>query len=190
LSCSEARSEKQKTEGRPAERWFAIVPRSAAVHEEGYSTIVKRLNDEGIPGTRGRRWSKGSLQQLVNNERYLGRQIWGQQSVEHEPGTGRRIMRPNPRSTWHVVERPELRIISDDLWKRAHDARAELRAAVAPTGSLARRKSGKHHSAHVLSGFVKCGLCGGAITSVSGGKGSPRFGCRRSWQEAMSARIA
>jgi Recombinase zinc beta ribbon domain len=26
-------------------------------------------------------------------------------------------------------------------------------------------------------------VCGGAISSVSGGKGSPRFGCRRSWQD-------
>lgn len=39
------------------------------------------------------------------------------------------------------------------------------------------------HSKHLFSGFARCGTCGGAIASVSGGRGSPRFGCRRSWQE-------
>ena len=52
------------------------------------------------------------------------RQIWGQQSIDHEPGTGRRIVRNNPRSQWHIAERPDLRIISDELWGRAHKRRA------------------------------------------------------------------
>jgi site-specific DNA recombinase len=150
----------------------------------GLSTVVKRLNAEGIPGTRGKPWSKGAVQSIVDNERYLGRQIWGQQSVEHEPGTGRRIMRDNPRDQWHVVDRPDLRIISDELWHRAQTSRAEIRAVVAAKGAaLARGKSGKHHSKHLFSGFARCGTCGGSIAAVSGGKGSPRFGCRRSWQE-------
>ena len=150
----------------------------------GLSTVVKRLNAEGIPGTRGKRWSKGAVQGVLNNERYRGLQIWGQQYVEHVPGTGRRIKRANPREQWHVVERPELRIVSDELWTRIHSTRAEIRAAVAPKGkSLARGKSGKHHSQHLFSGFARSGVCGGAMSSVSGGKGSPRFGCRRSWQE-------
>jgi hypothetical protein len=128
--------------------------------------------------------SKGAIQSVVDNERYLGRQIWGQQSAEHEPGTGRRIMRDNPRDQWHVVDRPDLRIISDELWDSAQTSRAEIRAIVAAKGAaLARGKSGKHHSKHLFSGFARCGTCGGSIAAVSGGKGSPRFGCRRSWQE-------
>src|SRR4029450_9702780 len=75
-------------------------------------------------------------------------------------------------------------MLSSALWPRPHSTRAEIRAAVAPKGkSLARGKSGKHHSKHLFSGFARCGVCGGAMSSVSGGKGSPRFGCRRSWQE-------
>jgi DNA invertase Pin-like site-specific DNA recombinase len=112
----------------------------------GRSTIVKRLNAEGIPGTRGRRWSKGALQTLVINERYLGRQVWRQQSVEHEPGTGRRIMRDNPRDKWFVVDRPDLRIVSDELWQRAQSTMADVRPIVAPNRELARGKSGKYHS--------------------------------------------
>jgi len=38
----------------------------------------------------------------------------------------------------------------------------------------------------LFSGFSRCGVCGGAISGVSGGKGSPRFGCSRSWQNGTS----
>jgi site-specific DNA recombinase len=126
------------------------------------------------------------VSRILKNERYLGRQIWGQQAVEREPATGRKIMRDRPRSEWKVVERPNLRIVSDELWERTQATRREIREAVAPK-NLARGKSGKHHSHHLFTGFTKCAVCGGAISSVSGGKGSPRFGCRRSWQEGLSA---
>jgi DNA invertase Pin-like site-specific DNA recombinase len=153
----------------------------------GLTTILERLNAEGVPGTGGKRWSKGALTRVVKNERYLGRQIWGQQSVEHEPGTGRRIMRDNPRHEWKITERPELRIISDELWERAQKTRADVRAAVAPKRNLARGKDARYQSKHLLTGFAKCAICGYAMTSVSGGSGSPRLGCRRSWGEGRDA---
>ena len=106
----------------------------------GLTSIVERLNAEGIPGTGEKRWTKSPVSRILKNERYLGRQIWGQQSVEREPGTGRRIMRDNPRSEWKVEERPELRIISDELWARTQKTRAEVREAVAPKRNLARGK--------------------------------------------------
>ena len=109
------------------------------------------------------------------------------QSVEREPGTGRKRQRQNPRSEWQVRDRPDLRIVSDELWGRAHATRREVRAALAPKGNLARGRDAKHHSPHLFSGFAKCHTCGGAMTSVSGGAGSPRFGCRRSWNEGRNA---
>jgi DNA invertase Pin-like site-specific DNA recombinase len=153
----------------------------------GATGIVERLNAEGVPGTGGKRWTRTPVSRILKNQRYLGRQIWGQQSVEHEPGTGRRIMRDNPRSEWRVEERPELRIVSDELWEKAQNTRAEVRKAVAPKRNLARGKDARFHSAHLLTGFSKCQICGGAMTSVSGGSGSPRLGCRRSWGEGRDA---
>jgi site-specific DNA recombinase len=153
----------------------------------GLATIVDRLNTEGVLGTGGKRWTKTPVTRILKNERYLGRQIWGQQYVEHEPGTGRKIMRDKPRSEWLVEERPELRIVSDDLWSRAQETRAEVRKTVAPKRNLARGKDARFHSEHLFTGFAKCHSCGGAMTSVSGGTGSPRLGCRRSWGEGRSA---
>lgn len=153
----------------------------------GLANIVSRLNVGGIAGSGGKRWTKAPISRVLQNERYLGRQIWGQRLVERAPGTGRKFMRSNPREEWRVQERPDLRILSDELWQRAHATRAAVRTAVAPKGGLARGKAGKYHSRHLFSGFAKCHTCGGAMTSVSGGKGSPRFGCRRSWNEGRDA---
>jgi site-specific DNA recombinase len=153
----------------------------------GLASIVDRLNTEGIPGSGGKRWTKTPVGRMLKNERFLGKQIWGQQSVEHEPGTGRRIMRDNPRDEWRVEDRPDLRIVSDELWERVQQTRAAVREAVAPKQNLARGKDARFHSANLLTGFAKCHLCGGAMTSVSGGSGSPRLGCRRSWQEGRNA---
>ena len=152
----------------------------------GLTSIVERLNGEGIPAANGKRWSKSPVGRILKNERYLGKQIWGQQSVEHEPGTGRRTQRDNPRSEWRIEDRPDLRIVSDELWEKVQQTRAAVREAVAPKQNLARGKDARFHSTHLLTGFAKCHVCGGAMTSVSGGKGSPRLGCRRSWQEGRS----
>jgi site-specific DNA recombinase len=134
----------------------------------GLTRIVERLNAEGVPGSTGKRWSKNAVARILRNERFLGRQIWGQKSVEHEPGTGRRIMRENPRSEWRVEDRPDLRIISDELWEKAQQTRAQVPEAVAPKRNLARGKDARFHSPHLFTGFAKCHLCGGAMSSVSG----------------------
>jgi hypothetical protein len=38
------------------------------------------------------------------------------------------------------------------------------------------------YSRHLFSGFMTCRVCGGAIVIVTGGYGSPRYGCLRSWR--------
>ena len=78
----------------------------------GLANIVSRLNVGGIPNSGAKRWTKTPVSRILQNERYLGRQIWGQRSVEREPGTGRKFMRSNPREEWRVQERPDLRILS------------------------------------------------------------------------------
>jgi site-specific DNA recombinase len=132
-----------------------------AANGVGLTTIVERLNAAGIPGTSGKRWSKTAVRRILVNERYLGRQIWGQQSVEHEPGTGRRVMRDNPRSEWRIEERPELRIVSNELWNKVQQTRAQVREAVAPKRNFAHGKDARFHSPHLFTGFANA-------TSVAG----------------------
>jgi site-specific DNA recombinase len=153
----------------------------------GVATIVERLNREGSRGPRGRRWGFSVVRRMLQNERYRGRHIWGQQKRERQPGTNHKVARLVPREQWHIHERPDLQIVSDAVWERVQAVRSEVRQSVAPKRNLARGRDARFHSPHLFSGFMKCGCCGGAITTVSGGKGSPRFGCSRSWRNGVSA---
>ena len=96
----------------------------------GIPRLVNQLNAEGVPGPRGGRWSFSSLQRLLRNERLTGKAIWGQRRHERRPGSRQKVTRPIPRSEWRIAERPELRIVSDELWN-AVAQRRELVAAVA-----------------------------------------------------------
>ncbi len=150
----------------------------------GVETIVSRLNREGIRGPRGRRWRAGTVRTVLANEKYRGLHIWGKQSVYRKPGTRQRVLRDLPREQWHIQDRPELRIVAEELWTRVQTRRAEVRQAFGLKAgqNLVRGRNAALYSRHLFSGFMRCGVCGGAVTVVSGGFGSPRYGCLRSWK--------
>ena len=150
--------------------------------------MADRLNAMGAPPPRGPRWTRHHLQRMLQNERYRGRAIWGQQVFERRPGTNRKVARRRPRDRWHVVDRPELRIVDDDLWQRAQARRASVRASLkldAVTGR-ARGRTGLY-SKHLLVGLSQCGVCGKGFTVISSRHGSPRYGCHQSWHNGLTA---
>lgn len=150
----------------------------------GAARLVERLNKEGHRGPRGRRWREGAVKRVLANEKYRGLLIWGKKRMERRPGTRHHVERPNPRDEWHTVERPELRIVSDDLWERVQARRAAVKGTLHldPRLRLMRGKNAALHSPHLFSGFMTCGTCGGTVVIVTGGYGSPRYGCLRSWR--------
>ena len=159
-------------------------------YTEGVSlpAIADQLTQAGVPAPRGTRWNKNALSRILTNERYLGKQIWGQHTFERRPGTNRRVQRKRPRKEWHVADRPELRIVSDDLWERAQSRRRRLRQTSSHTGSRVRVGGPAGlYSPHLLVGLSRCGVCGGGVSIVSAGRGSPRYGCPNSAQNGVAA---
>lgn len=151
--------------------------------------IAKQLNDEGIPGPDGRRWSDTTLRGhakrgtgFLNNETYVGRLVWNRQRYVKDPATGKRVSRLNPPENWIITEVPHLRIIDDALWQAAkarQDALAEEHAAAIAgvRASFARRAAnplaGLQRPQSLLSGLVTCGVCGGFYRL----RGQDRFAC-------------
>jgi DNA invertase Pin-like site-specific DNA recombinase len=80
--------------------WFA-----AGFGSSGSRRIVVRLNQEGHPGPRGRRWREGAVKRLLSNEKYTGKLIWGKKTYERKPGTRKLVERAVPRSQWLTKER-------------------------------------------------------------------------------------
>ncbi len=130
--------------------------------------IAAALNDEGLPapndGGRGNKyghgWGHTTVRAMLGNERYWGHFVWNQSKWVRVPGrkSRRRVMRPE--GEWVASEHAELAIVSRELWDlvqaRLRRTRAQLRGRPAGTGA---RPS-------LVSGLLRCGVCGGSMTVV------------------------
>ena len=69
----------------------------------GPRAIARRINEDGIPGPKGKLWTGSVLcghvkreTVLLNNELYIGRLVWDRQRSMKNPETGKRVSRVNP----------------------------------------------------------------------------------------------
>ena len=125
--------------------------------------IAKTLNQRGIAGPFGGKWSPSTLYGhakrgtgILNNELYVGRMVWNRLRYVKNPDTGKRVSRLNPASEWITTDVPHLRIIPDDLWSAAKERQKHTRHAVTTTGKL----SSANRPRYLFSGLTKCGVCG------------------------------
>lgn len=58
-----------------------------------------------------------AIHTMLGRELYIGRVIWNRSRFVKRLGTNKRNRRPRPRKEWKVIERSELRIANDELWK-------------------------------------------------------------------------
>lgn len=146
------------------EHQAAIVRRIFAEYLAGASprAIASRLNAEGVAPPRGGfDWQASAIngnakrgQGILLNPLYDGRLVWNRISMVKDPRTGKRVSRPNPESEW--IEKPveDLRIVDHDTFMAVQRAKSE-RTRMAPEQSRRPR--------YLLSGLLRCGVCGGSM---------------------------
>ncbi|MEW5729304.1 MAG: recombinase family protein [Pseudomonadota bacterium] len=131
------------------------------------TAIIEDLNRDGIPAPAGGLWKRNAIagspnrqEGVLYNEIYVGRLVYNRTRIVRDPSTGRRRYVVNPESEWTRTFVPELRIIDEKLW--AH-VQARLRKTDRPAPEPKRRLPAtmKVHNQRALTGWVKCGWCGG-----------------------------
>jgi DNA invertase Pin-like site-specific DNA recombinase len=164
----------------------AVVRRIFRDYAAGLSPkrIALALNVERIAGPRGGAWApsaingdRGKGTGILNNELYVGRQVWGRRSWIKHPETGRRLARPGNPAETVVTEVAALRIVADELWEAAKarqealDGKGKAAAAdrPAPDGAF----WAKQRPRYLFSGLMLCGACGGGFSKIS----AAHFGC-------------
>jgi site-specific DNA recombinase len=148
--------------------------------------IVNLLNREfketGNPKPpRGKHWcvstilgSKKGFRGILNNELYIGKYTWNRTTYKKNPKTGKAKSIINPPEKWSVIDKPELRIVSDYLWAAVKKRQNEVKGKTKGVFNKA-----KHlYSGNPLTRIALCGSCGGTYGVVSGGK-YPKYGCTR-----------
>lgn len=118
----------------------------------GAQAIAAALNADGLTGYFGRPWSKGTIQKMLRNEAYTGRQIYGRSTANRQRDAGgpARLQRETPlvvREGGYPV------IVPAALFERCRQIREERRAQL--KGTSGRGLS----SPHLLSGLARC-RCG------------------------------
>ena len=166
--------------GRPDRGRREIIPEQAAIVRRIFDeflagrsprAIAQQLNRDGVPGPNGGKWGASTIYGnprrgtgILHNALYDGRIVYNRQRFEKHPETRKRIARPNPPAEWKTADVPELAIVARD---RFAAAQAHIEAMAAQP--VARRVRPKL----LLSGLMRCGLCGGGFTVLS----NHRWGC-------------
>ncbi|HXA67026.1 MAG TPA: recombinase family protein [Bryobacteraceae bacterium] len=133
--------------------------------------IARMLNAERVPPPRARKgrehptWCPTAIRAMLRNELYLGRILWNRSQFVKHPGTNRRVKRARPKTEWRTAERPELQIISDDLWQRVQERLRIVKELFGRAGAGINKASSSNY---LLSGFLKCGLCNANMIIVAG----------------------
>ena len=135
--------------------------------------IAHGLNADGIRSPRGGEWRASTLSGsrergigVLRNPIYAGRYLYNRVTMKRDPESRKRVSRANAADDRVLVEMPELRIVSDDVWRAAQEE-AERRCS----GPLVMRRRPRY----LLTGLVRCGACGGSMTVIGDG----RIGCTR-----------
>jgi site-specific DNA recombinase len=136
---------------------------------ESVRAIVHNLNSRGLRSARGGTWAVSALQGseakrtgMLRNELYIGRVVWNRRQWLKDPDTGRRTYVDRPPAEWQTREDPALRILSDDLWRRAQ-ARIRVNG---PRGKGATPRT-------LFGGLLRCPECLGPMIAIN----RERYGC-------------
>ncbi len=129
---------------------LAVDPATAPVVKEifqsslmgaGLKEICKQLNERGITN-RGRRWYKSGLAYLLRNEAYTGTAVWGRTVKRKKASDPVRV-----EDAWpSLVSREVFDAVQQAMRSRAPNV----------------QRPGRVGSTYLLSGLLKCGLCGRA----------------------------
>jgi site-specific DNA recombinase len=141
----------------------------------GNRAIAKELNKRGVsPPRAGKRgtgsWSPSVIWHIVHNERYRGVIRYGKYKKGYREGTKVRTRRSEGEIL--RLERPELRIISEELWAAVQQ---RIVKHTTPWQGVRGRKP-----RFLLTGLARCSECGGGIkvkTSRSGTTPTPMYVC-------------
>jgi site-specific DNA recombinase len=103
---------------------------------------------------------------------------WNRACTLRDPDTGARVRRAKPETEWRRGMVPQLRIVDDDTFEAAKRRRAQ-RSLQGPHRRMRPKR--------ILSGLLRCGVCGAGMSKKDTDHGRPRLICTQR-REACSHR--
>lgn len=94
------------------------------------------------------RWTHSTVNDILQNETYLGRIVWGQ--YRHTKEQGKVHKEKQPREKWTITENAHEAIVTQEQWERSQKSRKMSQP----------RKPVDYSLVNPLAGIIRCGICG------------------------------
>ena len=159
-----------------------------AIAGRGKKAVTRILNEDLAPAPRAQRgrpvaWCPSSVGEVLGRELYRGVIVWN--ASKKRDAWGQKRQRPRDSSEWMRIDKPELRIVSEELWAAAQ-SRLEGRRALYLAANAGRphgRPMAGTVSKYLLTSFAACGCCDGTLWVKSRQHGNGRPGwARNRWR--------
>jgi site-specific DNA recombinase len=162
----------EETEAKTVRRIFEMSASGLSL-----KAITKALNAEHAGG-RGD-WCPTGIRAMLKRELYKGELIWNRSKFEKVPESNKRRRKVRDKSEWIRIQRPELAIVSEELWDRVQ-ARLNFFGAKPSQGMRRGLLARSLTSPYLFSGLLKCGECGANLIVATGGgtHRHPKYVCR------------
>lgn len=135
----------------------------------GEKRIVTYLNEEEIPSPKGGIWGITSIQRILQNEAYIGRNVYGKYTVKKvyedlsDMHNRKNKLVQTDRKTWERNDGVNWdAIIDEETFKKAQEIRHQRGGG--------KRGGVRNVQVNPLSGLVKCSHCGSNFVSMKSGK--------------------
>ncbi len=160
-----------------------IVKRIFEAYANGKSPrkIAEELNALNIPSPRGGTWAASAIygdirdaNGILNNELYVGCQIWNRRQWLKDPDSGKRTYVRRPESEWLRTTNEAWRIVDAALWDRVKHRREQInKGSTEIQKALHRNARTGAGPKYLFSGLLRCACCGAPFV-ISDGRS---YGC-------------
>ena len=141
----------------------------------GLKRIADSLNQDGLTGPRGGKWSASSLRDILMNPAYTGQRVVNRTSkaryhfhdktgvvAKDETEQGREHLVRRPESEWNVWEGKHEALVSDSVFNAVQEARERRQ------GDKTWNRKGRNQDREYLlsAGFIICQRCGSRLNGT------------------------
>jgi DNA invertase Pin-like site-specific DNA recombinase len=161
---------------------------------KGYRSLADTLNQQGIPTARGPlwahiykgKWTDTTIRAMLVNPIYAGDMVWNRRTdgrfhrisqgraIDRENVHGARLV-PNDQSDWIVIRDAHPALINRRLFEQAKQRLENHPKAIEQRQNNHGRTWTGQRSRFVLSGLLRCALCGNRYQGVTRNKGKKRL---------------
>lgn len=142
--------------------WIYNLLKQKALDNEPFYKLAQSLNREGIPSPKGGKWQASTVQRIITSEVHLGKVVHNKTAGSAHRNRKVKPLRKRSREEWIVSEGTHQALKTPE--EHARIVELMERRTIIPKRARA--------GTHVLSGLIRCGLCGYVmqVMTKSGGK--------------------